>query len=294
MHTPSDARQHGVDGDRRGTACTVTGSGAPGAWGSCDIDITWTNNGTTRVKIGTTEYAHGEVGIRPDGNGELNVVLRLELEKYLRGIAEMPGSWPSSALEAQAIAARNYAVRRVLDTSTSTGAPTRACGCHLYDTIFDQVYAGWSKEGISPNPWLAAVEGTEGKVAVHPSTNLVFSAYYSSSSGGATENNDSVWGGAPLQFLRSVGDPWSVSDEVRNPYADWEFSFTSSRIASILGWDSVASVTLIAEPPRSNGSIRGHRRWQAGHRRLPRRRPPNEVRSAVSVGGRSHRPLRLP
>jgi stage II sporulation protein D len=234
-----------ISGD--GVACTV--SGAVTSTGSCDIAFSWDHDGITRVKVGSTEYAHGTVRLEGDGNGELNVVLDIELEQYLRGIAEMPGSWSPAALEAQAIAARNYAVRRVLDTSTSSGDPTRACGCHLYDTIFDQVYAGWSKEGISPNAWLSAVEATVGDVAVHPSTNRVFSAYYSSSSGGATEDNESVWGGTPLQFLRSVGDPWSISDTVKNPYADWEVSLTSSRIASILGWDSVSGVALIKEPP---------------------------------------------
>lgn len=234
-----------ISGD--GEACTV--SGATTSTGSCDIDVSWEDDGITRVKVGSTEYAHGTVRLEGDGNGELNVVLDIELEQYLRGIAEMPGSWSPAALEAQAIAARNYAVRRVLDTSTSSGEPTRACGCHLYDTIFDQVYAGWSKEGISPNAWLSAVEATVGDVAVHPSSNRVFSAYYSSSSGGATEDNESVWGGTPLQFLRSVGDPWSISDAVKNPYADWEVSLTSSRIASILGWDSVTGLALIKEPP---------------------------------------------
>ncbi|MGF1666168.1 MAG: SpoIID/LytB domain-containing protein [Acidimicrobiia bacterium] len=234
-----------ISGD--GAACTV--SGAATTSGSCEIAVSWDQDGSTRVKVGATEYAHGTLRLEGDGNGELNVVLDIELERYLRGIAEMPGSWSPAALEAQAIAARNYAVRRVLDTSNSSGDPTRACGCHLYDTIFDQVYAGWSKEGISPNPWLNAVEATAGDVAVHPSTDRVFSAYYSSSSGGATEDNESVWGGTPLQFLRSVGDPWSISDAVKNPYADWEVSLTSSRIASILGWDSVSGVTLIKEPP---------------------------------------------
>jgi peptidoglycan hydrolase-like amidase len=242
-----------VSGD--GTSCVVSG-GSGSTTGSCDIEVSWSGSGT-RLKVDTTEYAHGTVTIAGDGNGELNVVLELELELYLRGIAEMPGSWAPAALEAQAIAARNYAVRRVLDTSNGSGEPTRACGCHLYDTIYDQVYAGWSKEGISPSSWLDAVEATRGTVAVHPSTNRVFTAYYSSSSGGATEDNESVWGGTPLSFLRSVGDPWAISAEVANPYSDWDVTFTSSRLASIIGWDSVHTVTLVASPPGATVRFEG-------------------------------------
>ncbi len=236
-----------VTGD--GETCEVSVDGGAAVGGTCVVDVEWDDNGTNRVKVGPTEYAHGGLRIRHDGNGELNVILDIELEQYLRGIAEMPGGWPSAALEAQAIAARNYTVRRVLDTSTDTGDPTRACGCHLYDTIYDQVYAGWSKEGVSPNSWISAVEATTGRVAVHPSTNLVFTAYYSSSSGGATEDNESVWGGSPLQFLRSVSDPWSVSADVDNPFASWEIPFTSSKIESILGWDTLIDVELIHGPP---------------------------------------------
>lgn len=235
-----------IKGD--GDSCTVADGNSVSASRSCSIDVTWSDDGLTRVKVGSTEYAHGLVEIRPDGEA-FNVTLDIELELYLRGIAEVPGTWPAAALEAQAVAARNYAVRRVLDTSSDTGDPTRPCGCHLMDGISDQVYAGWTKEGYSPNPWVTAVEATSGKVAVHPSTDLVFSAYYSSSSGGATENNESVWLGAPLQYLRSVEDPWSVSSEVGNPYSDWEFSFTSSALASIIGWDTVTSVELVANPP---------------------------------------------
>ena len=236
-----------ITGD--GTTCVIEDATGSEQSGDCSLDITWEQGTYTRAKVGGTEYAHGVLRVRDDGSGEMNVVLDVELEKYLRGIAEMPTTWPAHALEAQAIAARNYAVRRILDTSDSEGTPTRACDCHIYDSTFDQVYAGWSREGVSPNGWVAAVEATTGAVAYHPSTNLVFTAYYSSSSGGATEDNETVWGGAPAAYLRSVNDPWSVSGDVGNPYSQWTVSFTASKLASILGWDQVSAVDLAAGPP---------------------------------------------
>ena len=67
----------------------------------------------------------------------VTVVNELPLETYLRGVvpAEMPSTWPAAALEAQAIAARSYAARRlrpgvsyydVADDIGSPGLPRRA------------------------------------------------------------------------------------------------------------------------------------------------------------------------
>lgn len=235
-----------VEGD--GENCSVVvGSGAPRD-GTCMIDLTWAQDAGVLVSVNGARYARGSLTVRPDGSGELNVVLEVALELYLRGIAEMPGDWPPAALEAQAIAARNYAVRRVIDTSTSSGQPTRSCGCHVYDSVYDQVYGGWDKEIAAPY-WVSAVDLTAGTVAVHKSTGLVFTAYYSSSSGGATENNETVWGGSPIGYLRSVSDGWAVSDKVSNPYAQWAATFTSSKVESILGWDEVLDIELIHQPP---------------------------------------------
>jgi peptidoglycan hydrolase-like amidase len=229
-------------------SCSIDDGSSVASMPSCNVDVTWTDDGLTRVKTAGLEYAHGTIQVRPDGAGALNVLLDIALEQYLRGIAEMPSDWPQAALEAQAIAARNYAVRRVLDTSDSAGNPTRTCGCHLYDNTYDQVYAGWSKEGIS-STWTTAVEATTGRVAVHPSIGRVFTAYYSSSSGGATEPNESVWGGDPIAYLQSVDDSWAVAPQTANPNRTWSREFTDASLRATLGWDSLTSVELIHAPP---------------------------------------------
>jgi peptidoglycan hydrolase-like amidase len=238
-----------LDGDNE--ECRVDdGGGVTVSTGDCVIDVTWTDDGgNTRVAATGYEYAHGRLGLRPDSDEALNVVLTVDLEQYLRGVAEMPSLWPAAAQRAQAVAARNFAVRRVLDTSDTNGNPARSCDCHVLDSIYDQVYAGWSKESISPSGWLEAVEETAGRVAVHDSIGQVFTAYYSSSSGGATENNENAWGGPPIAYLRSVADPWAVEPDVDNPNASWSQSFTQSQLADILGWDTVVDVDLVEKPP---------------------------------------------
>ncbi|GMA36388.1 hypothetical protein GCM10025876_25920 [Demequina litorisediminis] len=65
------------------------------------------------------DYRHGRLLVTVPGT-RLIVANRLDLEtEYLRGIAEMPSSWDSAALQAQAITARGYALRQLATYKTS-------------------------------------------------------------------------------------------------------------------------------------------------------------------------------
>ena len=69
-----------------------------------------------RSKRGTRDVYRGNLRVIPSASAPtVDVVNRLDLEAYLRGVvpAEMPSSWPTEALRAQAIAARSYAVRKL-------------------------------------------------------------------------------------------------------------------------------------------------------------------------------------
>src|SRR5262245_25804853 len=52
----------------------------------------------------------GALSVRRAEDGTLSLTLTLAFEDYLKGIAEVPPSWPPAALQAQAIAARSYAL----------------------------------------------------------------------------------------------------------------------------------------------------------------------------------------
>ena len=52
----------------------------------------------------------GTLSVKRSGDGTLSLMVTLPFERYLEGIAEVPPSWPMAALEAQAIAARSYAL----------------------------------------------------------------------------------------------------------------------------------------------------------------------------------------
>jgi stage II sporulation protein D len=164
---------------------------------------------------------------RPGLSGGVTAVNHVELENYIRGVVpnESPASWPIEALKAQAVAARSYAL------GTGTG---NAVFDH-YDTVASQVYGGYSSENVRTN---RAVARTSGEVLRHNGRVIV--AYFHSTSGGYTENNENVWGGAPLAYIRGVRDPW---DRV-SPYHHWKLSYSARRLGGAMGVGRLRSVRV--------------------------------------------------
>ncbi|HET8526064.1 MAG TPA: SpoIID/LytB domain-containing protein [Actinomycetota bacterium] len=157
----------------------------------------------------------------------MRLVLTVDPQEYLYGLGEVPSSWPMSAMKAQAIAARTYAF-----TKAATSQHRPECDCALYATSFDQVYAGWDKEGGADGErWVAAVRQTNRQVVVKAGQTI--QAFYMSSSGGYTENNENVWGGEPISYLRGVCDPGDYTSS--NPNATWRETFSSSQLTQGLG-----------------------------------------------------------
>ncbi|HEU4356371.1 MAG TPA: SpoIID/LytB domain-containing protein, partial [Actinomycetota bacterium] len=126
-----------------------------------------------------------------------------------------------------AIAARSYAL-----TKAAAGQHRPVCNCALYATAFDQVYAGWDKEGgLDGDRWVNAVDGTAGKVVTFQ--HEVIQAFYMSSSGGFTEDNENVWGGSPIAWLRGVCDPGDYT--TANPSATWKVTLSARNVTQRLG-----------------------------------------------------------
>lgn len=185
-----------------------------------------------------TQFAHGNVRIRPGGTG-VHVVVQLDIEDYVAGIAEVPTGWPDAALKAQAIAARSYAVYGMLRRGSETqlsSARRSSCGCHLLSDTRDQVYAGWNRQIQGDGRWeQVGARATAGQVLTHPQEELtVVQAFYSSASGGFTEDSSSLWGTAGRPYLVSVSDPWSV-DPGNNPGFYWEKTVSMADLLEIYG-----------------------------------------------------------
>ena len=198
---------------------------------------------TGKVYAGkTTEFAHGTLRIRSRSAGTIHLVNQVGIEDYVAGIAEMPLSdkWLDEALRAQAIAARSYALNRAEGRgpeSELSDTTKDSCWCHVYSTTSSQVFQGWSQEIFFGGRWADIVLTTDGMVVSHPEKPIV-PTFYSSSTGGATENNDEIWGGSPLPYLRSVDDHWSLDPDL-NPNASWTRTFTPEDVAAKFGFDSI-------------------------------------------------------
>ncbi|MFL5757717.1 MAG: SpoIID/LytB domain-containing protein, partial [Chloroflexota bacterium] len=172
--------------------------------------------------------------------GRVTVVNELPLDLYLRGVVpiEMPPSWPTAALRAQAIAARGYAFRRLHPT---TGL------YDLYDDSRSQVYRGVRGESSVAN---AAIAATAGRVV--KSGSAVANTMFHSTGGGATENNENVFVSstgrvvaAPVSYLRgsldrdASGHPYDRG----SPHYAWHTAtYTPVQLGTILGHDSRTSV----------------------------------------------------
>lgn len=250
-----------------GGACQFfLGGAAVGNPGTCRATIEWDNASGASVHLSdlSREYKRGTLRIRPAGEG-FHVSLEIGIEDYIYGIGEVPSSWPTSALQAQAIAARTYGVRQALrwgdagegGDALDSGRKAQ-CWCQLYATVVDQNYVGLAKETeIGGANWVAAVDATAGTVITHPSASQqsVIVAYYSSSSGGHTDDNASGLGASePAPYLQGVPDPWSKDPLANNPFDQWTVTVTGSQIAQAVGLETVTGVAVTANNP--SGSVK--------------------------------------
>ncbi len=231
-------------------ALTVRWSGARGLRGPASVlavSSDGTNEGSTASK--QRRYRHGALRLVPvrrtnsasTGRTRIAGVLTLNLHReYLRGIAEVPQSWHSSALKAQVTAARTYAL------SEYRGGTSTACGgCHLWDDQRSQVYRGWDAERVAPR-WVKAVAATQTSstralVVLHRGRPI--RAYYSSSSGGRTRDARSTWGTA-VPYLRGAPDPWSIDGAINPRFARWRRTVPMATVTSVFGLPDVASIAV--------------------------------------------------
>ena len=218
---------------------------------------------------------------RPGLSGGVTAVNKVELENYIQGVVpnESPGSWPIEALKAQAVAARSYAL------GTNSGNPV----FDHYDTAASQVYGGYSSEQVKTN---RAVARTRGEVLRYQGKVIV--AYFHSTSGGHTENNENIFTGSePLPYIRGVPDPWDKT----SPYHRWRLTYTARSLGNALGVGRLRSVNVTkrgvsgrivwAKFRGSNGHVRLHG-WNGIRPRLSLRDAPSTIKK-ISAGGSTAR-----
>jgi stage II sporulation protein D len=211
--------------------------------------------GSTAVKL---EYPQPMIRVYLSESGKIETV---PLETYVRGVvaAEMPVNFEPAALEAQALAARTYIIRR-LWLDDRSGIPVKDADVTNEQT--HQVYlpltemmrlkreneVGWRKVDN-------AVNETLGKVIVFEAEPI--EALFFSTSNGYTENSEEVFP-TKLPYLRSVESPW---DAEGSPRTQETLEMKLTDFYAKLG---VKSITLITSP--ADQPLLRIVEWTQGHR----------------------------
>ena len=222
-----------------GKSFTLRWSGTRHLEGAPTVLSVTTNNIVNKYRYGQIQFKI--IKDKLLGN-RLEVINSVRLQdEYLWGIGEVPSSWPVAALQAQAIASRTYALAKANRIRS-------ACNCHLYGSISDQSFVGFSKESeeFYGNFWKSAVESTTGQIITYDG--LPITAYFTSSTGGVTETSEHAWGTA-TPFTQSVPDTASADVALNPRFAAWSRQITQSVIAAAFLLPDVLSLQVLSLNP---------------------------------------------
>jgi len=178
-----------------------------------------------------------------NGAGAFNVINLVDLEDYLSSVlaGEMPIDWHDSALRAQAIVSRSYAIYQMKDRKNQP--------YDLVSTIKDQVYLGLRSETAKSRRILRE---TRGIIIVYKWR--LFPAYFHSTCGGHTENVANVFGTESIPPLEGVRCDFCRDSK----YYRWTISLSADEIRKKLskGIGNLGAVSYI-QPTRFSYPVKG-------------------------------------
>jgi stage II sporulation protein D len=186
---------------------------------------------SVKMPNGSVRPYRGYVGL-VKRNSSARTVNTVSLQSYVKGVvaSEMPTSWATDAVKAQAVAARSYAVRLASFHWYD--------GADVCDTTSCQVYGGVNRETAAGN---AAVRATKEKIVTYRGT--VAYTQFASSNGGSSANGD-------FPYLKAKKDPY---DAVITSH---KWSRSVSKTSLKRAWPKVGTVTRLKVIARD-----GHGRW---------------------------------
>ncbi len=200
------------------------------------------------VDMGNRVY-RGRIEIGRYNKSTLTAVNIVSLEEYLYGVvpSEMPSTWHTEALKAQAVCARSYALMK----AGFGGASNAEKGYKIVDTVSSQVYKGYLAESVAANQ---AVDATKGEMVYY--NNKAVSTYFFSTSGGSTEDSGAVWS-VELPYLKRVPDlqeqdasreVWQETrtlDEIKKALENQGISFGTIQNLKISGYSPSGRVLAV-------------------------------------------------
>lgn len=134
-------------------------------------------------------------------------LVKMPMEEYLVGVvaAEMPATYETEALKAQAVAARTYTQYKKDHGGCSAHPGADICcqsnHCQAYISPEDMAENWGSKAAVNTQKIVNAVNATAGEMIYYDGQEI--QVFFHSSAGGRTENSENVYGKA-LPYLVSV------------------------------------------------------------------------------------------
>jgi len=149
------------------------------------------------------------------GKKGLSIVNRVPIEDYVASVVGAEyGLNDVEGAKAMAVVARTYALHAAERNS------------RLLDSERSQVYKGLQKANAAAR---SAAAATAGQVLTFRGD--LIEAVYSSSNGGRTASNASVWGTNVLPYLKSRKDPF---DAQKSPHASWTWEMDEGKMKKAL------------------------------------------------------------
>ena len=188
--------------------------------------------GKLRTYRGTIEASRSSDGAKLDAVSDVRV------DDYVRSVvsAELPGGWLAAAYQAQAVAARSYALYKQQHASSSAR-------WDLVDSTADQVYLGFTGE---TSPESASAAATAGQYLAYGGR-AAFTQYGSADGG---------WTSAGSQpYLPAKADPY---DGVLTGTANWGHAWSTTVPATTIqkAWPAVGTLATVEAVDRD-----GHGSW---------------------------------
>lgn len=207
-------------------------------------------------------------------------VVRVDFEEYVCRVtaSEMPAEFDEEALKAQSVAARTYAMAKVLKYAESPPknhpkAPVcSTTHCQVYKTekkLIEDHGEGWEEDGWKKIQ--KACRATEEQLLYYEGE-LVMQPLFFSSSGGQTENSEDVFSGA-YPYLVSVASPYEeeathrdeetvveigdFGEKIRAAYPDRDLGNISRDTVKILSRTAGGRVDRIQVGKGEDGVLKG-------------------------------------
>ncbi len=187
---------------------------------------------TETIFRGCTYY--GAFQYRRTG-GNLTVSNVLPMEDYVQGVilSEMSPSWPLEALKAQAVCARTYGYKKILDGRHSGD------GFDICNGVHCQAYGGISAMSETSR---RAVEDTYGEYVWYGG--MLTEPVYFSCDGGATESAGNVWN-EDLPYLVGKADPYEAAVVDKIEKYSWTVTYTARELTDLLNQNNMSNSGIV-------------------------------------------------